>query len=85
MVLTRLVDINLDLILYDLDKWNLRAESKTDLDKVVQYMQLEPQLKMELPSHPDNRELTTYNLELSRKRAKAVWATSWPKEFPKRG
>ena len=71
VVLTRLVDINLDLILYDLDKWNLRPESKTVLDKVVQYMQLEPQLKMELSSHTDSRESTTYNLELSRKRAQS--------------
>lgn len=71
VVLTRLVDINLDLILYDLDKWNLRPESKIVLDKVVQYMQLEPQLKMELSSHTDSRESTTYNLELSRKRAQS--------------
>ena len=71
VVLTRLVDINLDLILYDLDKWNLRPESKTVLDKVVQYMQLEPQLKMELSSHTDSRESNTYNLELSRKRAQS--------------
>ena len=44
-------------------------------------MQLEPQLKMELSSHTDSRESTTYNLELSENVPKAVWTTSWPKEF----
>jgi outer membrane protein OmpA-like peptidoglycan-associated protein len=60
--------INLDLILYDFDKWDLRPESIKELDKVIAYMKTND-LKLELSSHTDSRGIDTYNEWLSQQRS----------------
>lgn len=63
--------IFLELILYDFDKFDLRPESIIELDKLVKYMQLHPELKVELSSHTDCRGSIEYNEKLSQNRAKS--------------
>ena len=62
--------INLDMILYDYDKWNLRAESIIELDKLVKYMKSN-NLKVELSSHTDSRGNDEYNERLSQNRSES--------------
>ncbi len=61
--------INLDLILYDYDKFNLRQISKVELDKLVGYMKKHPGMKVELSSHTDSRGTAEYNERLSQNRS----------------
>ncbi|MBM3428620.1 MAG: OmpA family protein, partial [Bacteroidetes bacterium] len=61
--------INLDLILYDYDKYNLRPISKVELDKLVGYMKKHPGMKVELSSHTDCRGTALYNEQLSQNRS----------------
>jgi len=63
--------IFLDLILYDFDKYDLRPESLLELDKLIKYMQLHPDLKVELSSHTDCRGSSEYNEKLSQNRARS--------------
>ena len=63
--------VNLDLILYNFDKYFLRPEGKLELDKLVAYMKGHPDLRVELSSHTDSRGSDKYNLKLSKNRAKS--------------
>jgi outer membrane protein OmpA-like peptidoglycan-associated protein len=63
--------IRLDMILYSFDKYELRPESKIELDKLVKYMKERPDLKVELSSHTDSRGTFEYNMELSDNRSKS--------------
>lgn len=58
-------------ILYDLDKFDIRPDAATILDKVVEYMQNNDHV-FELGSHTDAQGDFDYNQELSEKRAKAA-------------
>lgn len=64
--------IELPNILYDLDKWDLRPESKVALDGLVQTLNDNPTIVIKLMSHTDTRADDKYNIELSDKRAKSV-------------
>jgi outer membrane protein OmpA-like peptidoglycan-associated protein len=63
--------INLDLILYAYNKFELRPESKLELDKLVRYMKERPDIRVELSSHTDSRGVAVYNLDLSNNRSKS--------------
>jgi outer membrane protein OmpA-like peptidoglycan-associated protein len=63
------VDIGPFLILYDLDKHNIRPDAKVILDKVVQVMNDNPTIKIELGSHTDCRASDEYNEALAQRRA----------------
>jgi len=63
------VEIDLELIYYDLDEARLRDASKKELDKLVQYMKEVPYVKVELSSHTDSRGTEEYNTRLSQARA----------------
>jgi outer membrane protein OmpA-like peptidoglycan-associated protein len=60
--------INLDQVLYDYNKWDLRLESIIELDKLVKYMKSND-LKVELSSHTDSRGEDVYNEWLSQQRS----------------
>jgi len=64
--------IELPNILYDLGKWDLRPESMTSLDKLIQTLNDNPNIVIELRSHTDFRSDNKYNLDLSQKRAQSV-------------
>jgi len=65
------VDFTLQGILYDLDKYDLRAESKVILDSLAVILKNNPTITIEIGSHTDSRAPTDYNLELSKKRAQS--------------
>lgn len=59
-------------IYYDLDSWDLRAESTVELDKLVRLFTDNPEVMFELGSHTDSRATDTYNYLLSDMRAKSA-------------
>jgi outer membrane protein OmpA-like peptidoglycan-associated protein len=65
------VDFTLQGILYDLDKFDLRAESKVVLDSLAIILKNNPNLSIEIGSHTDSRAPADYNVELSKKRAQS--------------
>lgn len=64
--------IRLENIYYDFDKWNIRADAATELDKLVRIMADNPTIWIELGSHNDSRGKDSYNLTLSQKRAESA-------------
>lgn len=61
--------IVLNTIYYDLNSSYLRKDAKVELNKVVEAMNLNPNMVIELRSHTDCRESETYNMWLSDRRA----------------
>lgn len=61
----------IDNIYYDFDKYNIRADARPELDKVVQIMK-ENNIKVELGSHTDCRGSFAYNDKLSQNRAESA-------------
>ncbi|REC72576.1 hypothetical protein DRF58_02390 [Epilithonimonas hispanica] len=64
--------INLKNIHYDLDKYFIREDAKAELNKMVQFMKDNPNVKVELSSHTDSRASDDYNKILSQNRANAA-------------
>lgn len=64
--------INLQNIHYDLDKYEIREDAKSELNKLVQFMKDNPNVKVELASHTDSRASDDYNKNLSQNRANAA-------------
>lgn len=65
------IEITLQGIYYDVDKWDIRAEAKVVLDSLSGILKNNPTLVIELASHTDSRAPADYNLELSKKRAQS--------------
>ena len=65
-------EIVIENIYYDLNKANLRDESKTSLDKLVSFFQENNDLTIEIGSHTDSRGYNEYNQDLSQQRAQSV-------------
>lgn len=59
-------------ILYDLDKYYIREDAKPELNRLVQFMQDNPTVRVELSSHTDCRASDNYNNTLSQNRANAA-------------
>ncbi len=59
-------------IFYDLAKYSLRPESKTELDRLIKLMNDNPTLKIQISGHTDSRGSDESNKELSKNRAKEV-------------
>lgn len=64
--------IRLNNIHYDLDKYFIREDAKPELNKLVEFMKDNPDIKVEVSSHTDSRGSDSYNLKLSQNRAKAA-------------
>lgn len=64
--------IVLEKIYYDLDKWNIRPDAATELDKLVTLLQNNPNIEIELSAHTDSRESLKYNQRLSERRAQSA-------------
>ena len=65
-------DLGPFLILYNFDKYDLRPDAIVILNKIVDVMNLNPDIKIELGSHTDSRGNDGYNQKLSEKRAKSA-------------
>ncbi|MDB4088576.1 OmpA family protein [Flavobacteriales bacterium] len=59
-------------ILYDFNKSNIRPDAAVELNKLVKCMQENPDINIQIGSHTDCRATAAYNLALSNRRAKAV-------------
>ena len=62
----------LNNIFFDTDKWDLKEESKTELDLVTKYLQTNPKIKVQISGHTDDVGDKAYNQNLSEKRATSV-------------
>ena len=60
-------------IFFDTDKHTLRKESQVELDKLIGFLQANPNLKTEIGGHTDNEGSDDYNYQLSDARAKSVF------------
>ncbi|TLX76221.1 hypothetical protein E9993_08405 [Labilibacter sediminis] len=60
------------MILYDLDKWEIREDAAIELDDMIQFLNDNPDIKIELGSHTDARGSAKYNQNLSQKRAESA-------------
>ena len=59
-------------LFFDFAKYELRQESKNELNKVVEVMKVNPSIKLELVGYTDSKGSKEYNLKLSNLRAKAA-------------
>ncbi len=64
----------LENIYFDFDKYDIRTDAATELDKLVQLLSDNPEIKIEMGSHTDSVGSLSYNYELSRNRAEATVA-----------
>ncbi len=68
----RNVEIKLDNIYYDFDKWDIREDAKPTLNKLANILLQNPNIKINLGSHTDCRGKEAYNQNLSQKRAQSA-------------
>ncbi len=62
----------LNNIFFDLNKFEIKEKSITELDKVIRFLGDNPGIRIEVGGHTDNVGTAAYNLQLSLKRAQAV-------------
>jgi len=70
--------IILERIYFDFDKYDIRDESVVELNKLLLFMEKNPDVVVEISGHTDSRGTDDYNLKLSDNRAKSV--VSWLKQ-----
>ena len=64
--------IAIENIYFDFDKWMIKKESTISLSKIVSVLNENPEMKIEVNAHTDSRGRDSYNLTLSKKRAKSA-------------
>lgn len=65
-------EVVLNNVFFETDKFDLKAESKLELDKLVHLLKKFPFMKIEIGGHTDNTGDASKNQTLSQNRAKAV-------------
>lgn len=65
--------VELKNIFFDVNKWDLKPESKAELEKLIAFLVKNPLIKIEIGGHTDNTGDKKANLTLSSNRAKAVY------------
>ena len=70
--------IILERIYFDFDKFDIRDESVVELNKLLVFLDKNPNVSVEISGHTDSRGADDYNLKLSRNRAKSV--VNWLKK-----
>lgn len=60
------------MIYFDLDKSNIRTEAALDLEKILDVLNNNPNIKLDIRSHTDSRATFKYNEALSNRRAKST-------------
>ncbi len=64
--------IILNNIFFEIDAYQLKDESRAELDQVIQFLEKNKTLKIEISGHTDSTASAAYNQQLSEQRAKAV-------------
>ncbi|MEN8798695.1 MAG: OmpA family protein, partial [Flavobacteriaceae bacterium] len=64
--------LQIDMIYFDFDKFNIRKDASEELDKLVEIMNTYPTMVIKVESHTDSRGKKAYNRYLSDKRAKST-------------
>ena len=64
--------IVLNNVFYETDSYALKKESEIELNKVVQFLRMNPGIRIEISGYTDNVGETAYNQVLSENRAKTV-------------
>jgi OmpA-OmpF porin, OOP family len=67
------VKVVLNNIFFETGKYDLQDKSKTELDKIIEFLDNNPKVKVEISGHTDDVGSDTDNLKLSVNRAKAVF------------
>src|SRR5688572_15696887 len=62
----------LENIYYDFNRANIRDDAAKELDKLVQLLTDNPEIKIELGSHTDSVDTDAFNLDLSQRRAESA-------------
>ena len=62
----------LENIYFDFDQSNIRADAGIELDKLVELLNDNPEIKIEMSSHTDSVASDSYNIELSQRRAEST-------------
>lgn len=75
--------IVLNNIFFDVDKFDLRPESITELEKVADFLLKNAGLKVEISGHTDDTGSEPYNQKLSENRAKSVADFLFSRMIPK--
>ncbi|MBS1653144.1 MAG: PD40 domain-containing protein [Bacteroidetes bacterium] len=65
--------VELKNVFFDVNKWDLKPESKAELEKLISFLKKNANLKIELSGHTDNSGDKKFNFTLSTNRAKAVY------------
>ena len=60
-------------IFFDTDKFDLKDESRSELDKLIALLKANPSIRIEISGHTDIMGKADHNLILSKNRAKAVY------------
>jgi outer membrane protein OmpA-like peptidoglycan-associated protein/tetratricopeptide (TPR) repeat protein len=60
---------DIQMIYFDLDKFNIRLDAMVELSKILDAMEQNPKIKIEIRSHTDSRQSHSYNQKLSEQRA----------------
>lgn len=63
----------LNNVFFEVDKFDLKEESKVELNKLVAFLKSNPTMVIELSGHTDNTGLKQKNFDLSNNRAKSVY------------
>jgi WD40 repeat protein/tetratricopeptide (TPR) repeat protein len=74
--------IILERIYFDFDKYDIRDESVIELNKLLVFLDKNPEVIVEISGHTDSRGSDEYNLKLSRNRAKSVVAWLKKRKIP---
>ncbi|HEY5691219.1 MAG TPA: OmpA family protein [Cyclobacteriaceae bacterium] len=62
----------LNNIYFDLDKSDIRPDAAAELDKLVDLLTDNPEIKIEMSSHTDSIASNSYNIQLSQRRAEST-------------
>jgi OmpA-OmpF porin, OOP family len=60
-------------IFFDTDKYDLKEKSITELQKIIRFLNENPQIRIEISGHTDNVGTPAYNQQLSERRAQSVY------------
>ena len=63
----------LNNIFFDVDKYDLKDKSVTELEKIIRFLSVNPVVRVEIAGHTDNSGSADYNRQLSERRANSVF------------